>query len=77
MAEQLTRIGRFDAVIHNVGVGYRELPLRGRGAPQNGLSLLGPQRPGRQKEALNPPVVAPVMCLFGSGGICFFVNPFK
>ncbi|MGA6965504.1 MAG: hypothetical protein WBZ51_18075, partial [Xanthobacteraceae bacterium] len=24
MAEQLNRIGRFDAVIHNVGVGYRE-----------------------------------------------------
>ena len=24
MAEQLNRLGRFDAVIHNVGVGYRE-----------------------------------------------------
>ena len=24
MAEQLNRIGRFDAVIYNVGVGYRE-----------------------------------------------------
>src|ERR1700730_1026549 len=28
MAEQLNEMGRFDAVIHNVGIGYRE-PTRG------------------------------------------------
>jgi hypothetical protein len=33
MAEQLNRIGRFDAVIHNVGVGYRE-PRRKRTTPR-------------------------------------------
>jgi len=41
----------------------------GKTAP--GFSLRGRGTPKTLVEALNTPVVAPVMCLFGGGGICF------
>src|ERR1700738_134756 len=41
----------------------------GKTAP--GFSLRGRGHPKTLVEALNTPVVAPVICLFGGGGICF------
>jgi NAD(P)-dependent dehydrogenase (short-subunit alcohol dehydrogenase family) len=47
VAEQVNRLGEFDAVIHNAGIGYRELRRIGHRFPTwRSCALPGPAGPG-------------------------------
>jgi hypothetical protein len=57
-----------------------ERPKRKSGRPAAGLAQPRDEHgaePARFVEALNTPVVAPVMCLFGGRRDSLFINPFK
>jgi hypothetical protein len=57
-----------------------ERPKRKSGRPAAGLAQPRDEHgaePARFVEALNTPVVAPVMCLFGGLRDSLFINPFK